>query len=86
MFSLLIQTLYNDDCSDIEDVHHLFCAHSINIFLFLLGVELRHFFEMPRGPRLCNCVVCGAWSTQWDYDSVVVMVRASHFWFQIDNL
>ena len=46
-YSLLyIQTLH-DDCSHIEDVHLPFCAHLINIFLFLSGVELRHFF-LPR--------------------------------------
>ena len=41
--SFYIQTLQND-CSHIEDVHHLFSAHLINVFLFLRGVELRHFF------------------------------------------
>ena len=47
---LYIQTLHND-CSHIEDVHLLFCAHLINIFSFLTSVELRHFFpsEMFRG-------------------------------------
>ena len=33
-----IQTLYND-FSHIEDVHLLFCAHFMNIFSFLRGVE-----------------------------------------------
>ena len=43
-FSFLsIKTLQND-CSHIEDVHHLFSAHFMNIFLVLRGVELRHFF------------------------------------------
>ena len=42
-----------------EDVHLLYCAHLINIFLFLRGVELRHFCpsEMPRGclvSVICN--------------------------------
>ena len=42
-FSLLyIQTLHYD-CSHIEDVHLQFCAHLINIFLFLKGVELGLF-------------------------------------------
>ena len=46
-YSLLyIQTLH-DDCSHIEDVHLPFNAHLMNIFLFLTGVELRHFF-LPR--------------------------------------
>ena len=57
---LYIQTLHND-CSHIEDVHLLFCAHLINIFLFLTGVELRHFF-LPRclgGCRLV-CVICNS--------------------------
>ena len=52
---LYIQTLH-DDCSHIEDVHLLFCAH-FNFFLtFLTGVELRGFF-LPRClgvPSLCN--------------------------------
>ena len=55
-YSLLyIQTLH-DDCSQIEDVHLLFCAHLINIFLFLTGVELRHFFLLRclGVPSLCN--------------------------------
>ena len=41
---LFIQTLPNV-CSHIEDVHLLFCAHSINSFSFLRGVELGHFFH-----------------------------------------
>ena len=40
---LYVQTLPND-CSHIEDVHLLFCAHLINIFSFFTGVELRHIF------------------------------------------
>ena len=45
---LLIQTLPND-CSHIDDVHLLYCARFINLFLFLTVVEPRHFFpsEMP---------------------------------------
>ena len=38
---LFVQTLPND-CSHIEDVHLLFCAHFIIFFSFLRGVELRH--------------------------------------------
>ena len=42
-FSFLnIQTLHTD-CSHIEDVHLTFC---VNIFLFLTGVELRHFIPL----------------------------------------
>ena len=41
---LYIQILPSD-CSYIEDVHLLFCAHLINIFSFFTGVELRHFFH-----------------------------------------
>ena len=41
---LYVQTLPND-CSYIEDVHLLLCAHLINIFSFFTGVELRHFFH-----------------------------------------
>ena len=41
--SLYTQTLHND-CLHIEDVQYLFFGHLINIFLFLTGVELRHFF------------------------------------------
>ena len=40
--SFIFKTLYND-CSHIEDVHHLFCAHFMNIFSLFGGVELRHF-------------------------------------------
>ena len=35
--------MYND-CSHIDDVHLLFDELFMNIFSFLLGVELRHFF------------------------------------------
>ena len=41
-----IQTLHND-FSHIENVHLPFCAHLINIFPFLTGVELPHVFP-PR--------------------------------------
>ena len=41
---LYIQTLHND-CSHIEDVNLLFCAHFIIFFTFLTGVELRCFFH-----------------------------------------
>ena len=40
---LYIQTLHND-CSHIEDVHLLFCAHLIIFSQFLTGVELRIVF------------------------------------------
>ena len=43
-FQKFIQTLHNDG-SHFEDVHLSFCAHLINIFSFLTGVELRHFFH-----------------------------------------
>ena len=44
-FSFLnIQTLHND-CSYIEHVHLLFCAHLINIFLFLGLFNLDIFFH-----------------------------------------
>ena len=39
---LYIQTLHND-CSRIEDVHHLFCDFFLFFISFLMGVELRHF-------------------------------------------
>ena len=42
---VFIQALRND-CSHIEDVHHLFCAPIINIFSFLTFVELRYFFHL----------------------------------------
>ena len=42
--SIFIQCLHID-CSHIEDVHHLFCAQLINIFIFFTGVECRHFFH-----------------------------------------
>ena len=38
-------TLAKTDYPSIEDVHLLFCARYINIFTFLTGVELRHFFH-----------------------------------------
>ena len=43
-----------------EEVHLLFCAHLINIFLLFMGVELRHFFssEMQRGCQVC--AVCNS--------------------------
>ena len=43
---LYIQTLHND-CSHIEDMHLLFCAHFIIFLTFLTGVEFRRFF-LPR--------------------------------------
>ena len=39
---LSIQT-YHNDCSHIEDVHLLFCAHFMNISSFLRGIKVRHF-------------------------------------------
>ena len=48
-FSFLsFQTLHND-CSHIEDMHLPFCAYLIIIFLFLTGVEVRHFPSKLRG-------------------------------------
>ena len=44
---ITLYSILHDDCSHIEDVHLPFCAHLINIFLFLTGVEHRHFF-LPR--------------------------------------
>ena len=41
-FTGYIQTLHNDR-SHIEHVHFSFGAHLINIFLFLTGIEVRHF-------------------------------------------
>ena len=38
-FFLFIQNLHNYR-SHIEDVHILFCAHFMNIYLFLRGIEL----------------------------------------------
>ena len=52
---VFIQALHND-CSHIEDVHLLFCAHIMNIFSSFRGVELRYFpshsAKMVSG--LCN--------------------------------
>ena len=56
---LYIQTLHND-CSYIEDVHHLVCAHSINFFSFLRGVELRHFFHLKCLGGCLVCVICNS--------------------------
>ena len=50
-----IQTLPND-CSYMEDVHLLFCAHLINISTFLRILNLDTFFH-PKGvgvSGLCN--------------------------------
>ena len=49
---LFIQTLYND-CSHIEDVHHLLCAHFMNFFSLMPGGELRHF-----NVKNALCLVC----------------------------
>ena len=59
-FSFLYIQILPNDCSYIEDVHLLFCAHLINIFSFFTGVELRHFFpsEMRRGCQVC--VICNS--------------------------
>ena len=40
--SFSIQTLHNNN-SHIEDVHHLFYSHFMNIFHILRGVELKDF-------------------------------------------
>ena len=68
-----IQTLH-DDCSHIEDVHLPFCAHLINIFLILTGVELRHFF-LPRclGAAVV-CVICNSNSVHYIIFKVCVMI------------
>ena len=42
-FSFLYIQALHDDFSHIEDVHLPFRAHFIFSFLFLMGVELRHF-------------------------------------------
>ena len=44
-FSFLFIKTLPYDCSHIEDVHLLFCTCFITFFLFLRGVELRHFFH-----------------------------------------
>ena len=56
---LYIQTLRND-CSHIDNVHQSFCAHLINIFLFLGLLNLDIFFpsEMLRGCLVC--VICNS--------------------------
>ena len=46
MFIINIQTLCND-CLDIDDVHLPFCAHLINIFLFL-GLLNLDIFSHPK--------------------------------------
>ena len=40
-FRSFIKLTLDNDCSHIENVHLLFCAHLINIFSFLTGVEHR---------------------------------------------
>ena len=46
----------HNDCSPIEDVLLSFLAHLIDIFLFLMGVELRCFIhrECLEVSGLCN--------------------------------
>ena len=44
-FSYLYNQTLHNDCSHIEDVHLLFCAHLVNIISYFVGVELRHFFH-----------------------------------------
>ena len=55
---LYIQTLHKD-CSYIEHVHLLFCAHFINTS-YLMAVEVRYCFpsEMLRGYLVC--VICNS--------------------------
>ena len=38
-------------------MYHLFCAHLINMFLFLRGVELRHFFR-PKWLGCLGFIIC----------------------------
>ena len=52
-----IQTSHND-CSHIEDVHLLYCAHFIIFFSFLMGVEHRHFSPSEMLSRCLVCVIC----------------------------
>ena len=60
-FQSYIQTLKND-CSHIEDVHPLFCAHFMNMFILLRGVGHRHSIcpsahpQHIYGSRLCNFI------------------------------
>ena len=55
-----IQTLHND-CSHIEDVHLLFYARFMDIFSFLGGLELRHFFSLVEMLRwFLVCVICNS--------------------------
>ena len=54
---LYIQTLHND-CLHIEDVPLQFCAHLINIFSILMGVELRHIFHLKMHRGCLVCVIC----------------------------
>ena len=49
-------------CSHIEDVHYPFCAHFMNIFSFLRGVELRHFSDQ-------NCLD-GVWNSNNFYSFI----------------
>ena len=77
---LYVQTLHND-CSHIEDVHLLFCAHLINIFLFLTGVELRHFF-LPR--CLVGCLVCVICNSQ--QSSLLYIQTSRNDCSHIDNV
>ena len=52
VFIPLYSNFIRYDCSHIEDVHLLLCIHLINIFTFIMGVELRHFFH----PKCVGCV------------------------------
>ena len=69
---LYIQTLLND-CLYIKDVHLLFCAHLINIFLFLWVLNLDIFpSEMHRGCLVC--VICNSNSFHFFLFNLCIMI------------
>ena len=66
----------HNHCPHVENMHILLCAHLINIFSFLRGDELRHFFHSKclRVHNDCS-----------DIEDVHLLFRAncmiiSHFW------
>ena len=85
---LYIQTLHND-CSHIEDVHLLFCAHFIFFFTFLTGVDI-FSTVMLRGCLVC--VTCNSNSIHYFIFKLCIMIVhtlktcTSHFFAHLINI
>ena len=72
IFSFLYVQFLHNNCSHIEDVHLLFCAHLIDIFLFLRGVKLRHFSIQNAWGLVC--VICNSYSYHSFILKLVMMI------------